>query len=265
MEQPAREGDVAAWLKSASDHTVGELATLPSRAEFAATLEKTTRAGVRYSDAQSAGGALFYRRQDPTDRIAKLVVQRAGVENVLLDPAAGTSTVTAIGNYSVSPDGRTVAVQVSKVGGESGETRFLDEASGRQVGDAVGPVWGEFAVTWLDNRRVTYTRQVDAATGVDPFRHAARDRRRWARPAARSCWATRPRAARPSCPRSSRSRCRWSTAAGCWAWASARASTSACWSRARTTSRAASRRGARSPATPTRSAGAAGWATRCSR
>lgn len=171
MEQPAREGDVAAWLKSASDHTVGELATLPSRAEFAATLEKTTRAGVRYSDAQSAGGALFYRRQDPTDRVAKLVVRRAGVEHVLLDPAAGTSTVTAIGNYSVSPDGRTVAVQVSKVGGESGETRFLDAANGRQVGDAVGPVWGEFAVTWLDNRRVTYTRQVDAAPGVDPMQN----------------------------------------------------------------------------------------------
>ena len=168
MEQGARSADMVAWIKGASDHTTAELGALPERAAFAATLEQTTRAGVRYSDVQSAGDALFYRRLDPADRVAKLVVRRGDVERVLLDPAAGTAQVAAIGNYSVSPDGRTVAVQVSQGGSEAGETRFLDVATGKAVGDALGPIWGEFPVSWLTNSQVAYTRITHTAP-ADPM------------------------------------------------------------------------------------------------
>src|ERR1039457_4228702 len=95
MEQDARAADMTSWIKASSDHTVPELATLPERARFAETLEKTTRAGVRYSDVQSAGAALFYRRLDPADRVPKLVVRQRGVERILLDPATGTTQVAA--------------------------------------------------------------------------------------------------------------------------------------------------------------------------
>ena len=171
MEQDARAPEMTAWIKSSSDHTVSELAVLPERAVFAATLEKTTRAGVRYSDVQSAGTALFYRRLDPADRVPKLVVRQGGVERILLDPAEGTTQVSAIGNFSLSPDGRTVAVQVSKGGSEAGETRFLDVATGKQVGEALGPIWGEIPVGWLSNQRITYTRMADATPGVDPVKN----------------------------------------------------------------------------------------------
>ncbi len=171
MEQDARAADLTAWLRAASDHSVAEFAALPERAGFAATLEKTTRAGVRYSDVQSAGGALFYRRLDPNDRVPKLVVRRGGVERVLLDPAAGTTEVAAISNYSVSPDGRTVAVHVSRGGAETGEARFLDVASGRQRGQVLGPIWGEFAVSWLGNRQVTYTRLAHDGHDADPMQN----------------------------------------------------------------------------------------------
>ena len=171
MEQESRAADMTAWIKSASDHTVAELAALPERAGFAATLEKTTRAGVRYSDVQSAGGALFYRRLDPADRVPKLVVRRNGVEHVLLDPAAGTTQVAAIGNYSVSPDGRLVAVHVSTGGAETGEARFLDTASGKQVGTALGPIWGEFPVSWLSNRQVVYTHLAHDGHDADPMQN----------------------------------------------------------------------------------------------
>ena len=67
MEQDTRAADLRSWIKASSDHAVAEFATLPERAGFAATLEKTTRAGVRYSDVQSAGHALFYRRLDPAE------------------------------------------------------------------------------------------------------------------------------------------------------------------------------------------------------
>jgi len=171
MEQDARAPEMTAWIKSSSDHTVAELAALPERAVFAAMLEKTTRAGVRYSDVQSAGAALFYRRLDPADRVPKLVVRQGGVERILFDPAAGTTQVSAIGNYSLSPDGRTAAVQVSTGGSEAGETRFLDVASGKQVGQALGPIWGEIPVGWLSNQRVIYTRMAEAMLGVDPVKN----------------------------------------------------------------------------------------------
>ena len=168
MEQDARSADVTTWIKASSDHTTAELGALPERAAFAATLEKTTRAGVRYSDVQSAGDVLFYRRLDPADRVPKLVVRRGGVERVLLDPAAGSAQVAAIGNYSVSPDGRTVAVQVSTGGSEAGETRFLDVATGKAVGESLGPIWGEFPVNWLSDKQVTYTRMTHKAP-ADPM------------------------------------------------------------------------------------------------
>ena len=171
MEQESRAADMTAWIRSSSDHTVAELAALPDRAAFAATLEKTTRAGVRYTDLQTAGGALFYRRLDPADRVPKLVVRRHGVERVLLDPAAGTTQVAAIGNYSVSPDGRLVAVHVATGGAETGETRFLDVASGKQVGAALGPIWGEFAVSWLSNRQVVYTHLASGGQDADPMQN----------------------------------------------------------------------------------------------
>ncbi len=171
FEQDARSADLTAWIKTASNHTVAELGALPERAEFAQTLEKTTRAGVRYSDVQSAGATLFYRRLDPADRVPKLVVRRGGVERVLLDPAAGTAEVSAIGNYSLSRDGRTVAVHVSKGGAETGETRFIDVATGKQVGAALAPIWGEFAVSWLDDRHVVYTRQAIGAGNADPMQN----------------------------------------------------------------------------------------------
>jgi prolyl oligopeptidase len=171
FEQDARSADLTSWIKADSNHTVAELGALPERAEFAQTLEKTTRAGVRYSDVQSAGAALFYRRLDPADRVPKLVVRRGGVERVLLDPAAGTTEVSAIGNYSLSRDGRTVAVHVSKGGAETGETRFIDVASGKQVGAALGPIWGEFSVNWLDDRHVVYTRQASGGGNADPMQN----------------------------------------------------------------------------------------------
>jgi len=126
MEQGARAADMTAWIKASSEHTAAELAALPERAVFAGTLEKTTRAGVRHFDVQSAGAALFHQR---------------------LDPAAGTTQVAAIGNYSSWPDDPNVAVPVSPGGAEAAETRVLDVATGKQVGAVQGPTRGKMAVT----------------------------------------------------------------------------------------------------------------------
>ena len=111
MEDPARLTDVQAFIRAASAHTVPQLAALPGRAALRQRLAAGMNAGVRYGDVRQGGTSLFYRRTDPGAQLAKLVVRGAdGRERVLYDPEATNPRGGAIGTYSVSPDGRTVAV-----------------------------------------------------------------------------------------------------------------------------------------------------------
>jgi prolyl oligopeptidase len=168
MEDPAKQAAMTDWVKASSAATVADLAKVPERPALARLVEQAARAGVRFSDVTSAGAKLFYRRQDAADRTAKLVVREAGQERVLLDPQAGHAAVSAIGNYSVAPDGRTVAVQVSTGGGEVGEIRFVDVATGQTKGHALAPVWGELQAVWLGPGHIAYTRMADPGTAADP-------------------------------------------------------------------------------------------------
>ncbi|AGY59165.1 prolyl oligopeptidase [Gloeobacter kilaueensis JS1] len=171
MEDPARQQEMVAWVRSQSDAATTALAALPERASFAALLEKSTRAGVRYSDVTSDGGRLFYRRLEPGDRVPKLVVREGGRERVLLDPTAGTNEVAAISSYSLSPDGQTVAVHVAKGGAEVGEVHFLDVATGAPKGVPLGPIWGEFTVAWLGPDTIAYTRITGTDKSADPLQN----------------------------------------------------------------------------------------------
>lgn len=159
MEEPGRLTDVQAFIRAASAHTVPQLAALPGRAALRDRVAAGLNAGVRYGDVRQSGAALFYRRTDPGAQLAKLVVRGPDRrERVLYDPEATTPRGGAIGTYSVSPDGRTVALQTSGGGGEIGPIRFYDVATGREYPDRLEPVWGEFDAQWLDNRTVAYTR-----------------------------------------------------------------------------------------------------------
>jgi prolyl oligopeptidase len=159
MEEPGRLTDVQAFIRAASAHTVPQLAALPGRAALRDRIAAGLNAGVRFGDVRQGGAALFYRRTDPGAQLAKLVVRGAdGRERTLYDPEATTPRGGAIGTYSVSPDGRTVAVQTSGGGGEVGPIRFYDVATGREHPDRLEPVWGEFDAQWLDNQTVAYTK-----------------------------------------------------------------------------------------------------------
>ena len=158
MEDPAREAEMVAWVRAMSAASTAQLQALPDRAAFASLLEESSRAGTRYSDVTSAAGRLFYRRLTPGDRVPSLVVREGTTERVLIDPTAGTAEVAAINNYTVSPDGDVVAVHIAKGGGEVGEVRFIEVTSGSQRGSPLGPIWGEFAVSWIAPDLISYTR-----------------------------------------------------------------------------------------------------------
>lgn len=167
MERAERSADLNAWLQKATEQGMSQLAAQPSRAGWAERLMQALQPGTRYSGLVEVQGRQFVRRAQVGDSTPKLVVreQQGGVwrERVLFDPAAEAGG--ALNSFSVSPNGRTVALIASSGGSEVGDVRFLDVASGREVGQRFGPVFGEFRPNWLDARHVTISRMGDAAKG----------------------------------------------------------------------------------------------------
>lgn len=169
MEDPAKSADMLAFVRGMSSATTAQLATLPSRARYAAALSESSRAGVRFVDARVAGDRVFVRRLEPTDQAYKLIVRDKAGERVLFDPTADGSKA-AMGAWSVSPDGRLVAVHVSEKGSEVGSIRFLDVATGSEVHERIAPVWGEMQVSWLTPSRIAFT--LMDLSGQDPTQNS---------------------------------------------------------------------------------------------
>lgn len=156
MEDKARADELTLWLKSNSELGMAQLGGLPRHAVWQDLALQALQTGTRYSRAEEAGGRLFFRRITPKDQSGVLVVRERGRDRVLFDPASEPGS--AINRFSPSPDGRHVALLTSKAGGEVGDMRFIDVATGQETGRRYGPVWGEFAGNWLDNRHIILTR-----------------------------------------------------------------------------------------------------------
>ena len=60
MEDPAREQEMVKWVRSASDHTVSELAALPGRKRLGERLQALSRASASHSKLVFAGGRTFF-------------------------------------------------------------------------------------------------------------------------------------------------------------------------------------------------------------
>jgi prolyl oligopeptidase len=156
MEAPSRTADVRAWLQAASDHTAGELSRMPGYGGLLYQLRAGAAATATDRSLATRGTLTFRLRQEPGDALPKLVVRdTSGPDRVLYDPAAPQAT-GAVNNYSVSPDGRRVAVHTAAKGTEVGMIRVIDTATGQVDPQAAGPVWGQFPAAWLDNETFLY-------------------------------------------------------------------------------------------------------------
>ncbi|MFD1951961.1 prolyl oligopeptidase family serine peptidase [Sphingomonas arantia] len=167
MEKPEHRVALEQWVNASSLHTTTELSAVPGREALYRDMQALSRASNRYNSVQEAGGKLFYQMLAPDKQIPVLMVRKAGRDRLLLDPMAGSDDKTprAISSFSVSPDGRYVAIHIGEGGGETGAIRFYGVATGRPGPDVLTPVWGEFRVAWIDDRTVTYTRLGPAANG----------------------------------------------------------------------------------------------------
>ncbi|MEM7156688.1 MAG: prolyl oligopeptidase family serine peptidase [Myxococcota bacterium] len=159
---------VITWAAAQNEYTRHYLDGLPAAEVLRPQVEKILAAPiVSYGSLHPAGGKLFASKRQPPKPQRLIVVlddpDDLGSERILLDPEA----LDAEGSISVdwfipSPDGKTLAVSLSKGGSESGDVHFYDVASGEEVFETLERVNGGTAggdLAWTpDGKGVFYTR-----------------------------------------------------------------------------------------------------------
>ncbi len=123
-----------------------------------------------WSHARFVAGRFFALKQDPPKQQPILVevplasgVPQLAKERVLLDPnVVDSSGGTTIDTFVPSPDGRFIAVSLSKGGSESGDVHLVEAATGKRLSDVIPRVYGGTAggsLAWnADGSGFHYTR-----------------------------------------------------------------------------------------------------------
>jgi prolyl oligopeptidase len=156
------------WVAVQNARTRGYLDALPSRPALRRRVEQfITQSSPRHYGLTGVGSTLFAiyfdpARQQPMLQVMGADVDPAGARTILdpnvLDPSGGT----AIDWYVPSPDGRLVAVSLSRGGSEVGALHLYDVGTGRVVGESIPRVQRPTAggdVAWLpDSSGFWYTR-----------------------------------------------------------------------------------------------------------
>jgi prolyl oligopeptidase len=129
------------WLKGQAEHTRSVLDRLPGRAQLLADIGARTGALPAVSVARSAGPYLFIQERLAGAQDFRLVVREGkGPARVLYAPGTGEGA-KVIDGWSPSPDGRHVAVQLSKRGTERSIVHVIETATGRmgpeRISDAI--------------------------------------------------------------------------------------------------------------------------------
>ena len=160
--------DVKAWSEAQNASARGVLDKLPGADALRKQLTKIlTAKTTSHGSLYYRGGQLFAMRRQPPKQQPFLVVMPAPDQpdqaRVLVDPneidAKGT---TAIDWFVPSPDGKLVAVSISKGGTESGDVHVYDAATAKEVYEVVSRVNGGTAggdLAWApDGKGFYYTR-----------------------------------------------------------------------------------------------------------
>jgi prolyl oligopeptidase len=170
----ANNSEFQAWLKAQGEFTRAQLDALPALADWRAKLKTVSAATTINRMQRRVAGRLFFLRISGGRSGVLMVRDAQGTERVLLDPnpPAPQSSSATITEYSPSPDGRLVAVNVDHGGNEVTDVSVLDVRSGAALPDVLETIWGEFPVSWLtDGSGYTYTQMSprDEITADDPL------------------------------------------------------------------------------------------------
>ena len=159
---------VQEWSAAQNDRARHYLDALPYRqAIFDRLMKEAAATSSSYGSLYAAGGKVFALYSQPPKQQPMIAVLGADLEpahaRVIVDPnAMDPSGTTAIDWFVPSPDGRLLAVSLSKNGSEDGSVHLFDVDSGRERGEVIPraqfPTAGG-SLAWLaDSKSFWYTR-----------------------------------------------------------------------------------------------------------
>jgi len=134
---------VQRWSKAQNARTRAYLDSLPHRPEILARVDQLIRSNsISYQVQLKRGGKLFVYKSDPRLQQPLIVTLGSpddlGSERAVVDPnALSASGQIAIDWFSVSLDGKMLAVSLSRGGSEAGDLHLYDVASGRETGEVI--------------------------------------------------------------------------------------------------------------------------------
>jgi prolyl oligopeptidase len=160
--------EVKAWSEAQNQYARSILDALPAAAALRPQVEAILAAKVvSYGSLAIAGKQLFAsKRQPPKPQPLIVVMSDSGdpsTERVLLDPSALDETGgTSVDWFRPSPNGKLIAISLSKGGSESGDVHLFDVATGKDTGEIIERVNGGTAggdLAWKpDSSGFYYTR-----------------------------------------------------------------------------------------------------------
>lgn len=162
-----------AWLKTQSTASRAKLDALPTLEAWRKRLAAAAGATTAHSSHRLVGDRLFFMRAVAGKERMLMAREADGREHVIFDPSSEPGS--SLSNYSPSPDGKQVMVNVGHGGNEIGELALFDVASGKRLNDTLKPVWSEISASWLpDGSGFFYNRMRDIKPGdADPTQGTA--------------------------------------------------------------------------------------------
>ncbi|MGA8482434.1 MAG: prolyl oligopeptidase family serine peptidase [Chthoniobacterales bacterium] len=160
--------EVKAWAEKQTQRAEKFLAALPGRSAIADEVRKLISVQpISYGNVQLVAGKIFALKFDPKKQQPSLVVldaaDRPESERAICDPnLIDSAGATAIDWFVPSPDGKLVAVSLSKSGSEDGDLYFFSVADGKQSPEVLKhvqyPTAGGSAAWTKDSTGIFYTR-----------------------------------------------------------------------------------------------------------
>ena len=136
------------WLKAQADHSRTVFDSMPGRTKMLGEISQRTGALPAVARVVAAGGVMVWQDRPAGAQDFRLMVRDGkGEPRVLLDPSSsGKGDDQVIDDWSLSPNGRHIAVLLSKRGTERSVIHVLDTATG-----ALGPerIADGLIVRWL--------------------------------------------------------------------------------------------------------------------
>jgi prolyl oligopeptidase len=148
------------WAHAQADYASGMLDRIPGREALKKRLTELNNASENISAIENVGGRLYYLKSEPGRNARRLFMRDAnGSERMLLDPDAmdAQGSHNAIDFFTPSPDGKLLAIGISKGGSEDSILRLMDIASGNWLPDAIdGAGLNHNGIGWRPNGRAFF-------------------------------------------------------------------------------------------------------------